>query len=397
MGPRGREPGARRAVITGIGAVSAAGYGVEPLFNTLLDGRSCIGPIRDFDTSPYPAKKAARVPSGVEDDPGGRSLEFLIRAAEEALTSGGVDREAFQGPGTAVVMGTTLGGMDRLADLLDRPEDPRVAAALPYHAGADRLADRFGAGDASTLSGACASSLMSVGWAARLVRAGRFRSVLAGGYDPFCEFVHAGFSSLLALDGDTLRPFDRDRKGLVIGEGAGVVLVEERGKVLAEGRTPRAEILGAASLGDANHITGPHPEGDGLLRTLEEAWKESGLPLSAVDAIHAHGTGTLYNDRMEGIALRRFLGTRWGEVPVTASKGVIGHTLGAAGALETVIVVEMLREGVLPPTVNFRTLDPEVGIDPVRETTPRTLGVVVKTSAGFGGQNAVLVLGKAAP
>jgi 3-oxoacyl-[acyl-carrier-protein] synthase II len=237
---------------------------------------------------------------------------------------------------------------------------------------------------------------MSLGWAARLIEEGRAEAVLAGGYDPFCEFVHAGFSSLLALDGDTLRPFDRDRKGLVIGEGAGVLLVESRAKVLAEGRTMRAEILGSAALGDANHITGPHPQGDGLLRTLEAAWKACGLPKSAVDAVHAHGTGTLYNDRMEGIALRRFLGGRWGEVPVTASKGVIGHTLGAAGGLETVIAVKMLEEGILPPTVNFRNPDPEVGSDPVRATTRRDLEIVVKTSAGFGGQNAALVLGRSA-
>jgi 3-oxoacyl-(acyl-carrier-protein) synthase len=366
------------------------------LKETLLRGCSHAGPIPLFDPEPYHVKRAFLVPPGngaPEIETEDRAARFLRFAAREALDSAGLHGDAFTGPGTAVVLGTTLGGMDILKDLVDQPGDPRVASTLPYHAAADALADRLGAGEASTVSGACASSLMAIGIAAQWVRAGRFRAVLAGGFDAFCEFVHSGFSSLLALDPETIRPFDLRRRGLMIGEGAGAVLVETGEEVEKSGRAPLAEVLGFAALSDANHITGPHPDGEGLLRTLQRALAESSRDLSAVDAIHAHGTGTLYNDRMEGIAIRRFLGSRHGKVPVTASKGAIGHALGAAGALEAIACVMMLREGFVPPAVNFEKPDPACSLEPVTERLDRSLRVVVKSAAGFGGQNAVLVLG----
>jgi 3-oxoacyl-(acyl-carrier-protein) synthase len=317
-------------------------------------------------------------------------------AAMEALESSGPRVEGFGGHGSGVILGTTLGGMDILPGLLSKKNAPPDPSNLPYHAVADSLADQLGCEDGSTVSGACASSLMAIGWAAQLVKAGRFQRVLAGGFDGFCEFVHSGFSSLLALDPETVRPFDRERRGLVIGEGAGAVIVEEADHVRAGGRKPLAEIIGYAALSDANHITGPHPQAEGLWRTLESAWKQTGLKKERLDAVHAHGTGTLYNDRMEGIALRRFLGGDAERVRVTASKGAIGHTLGAAGALETVIAVEMLSRDIVLPTVNFSCFDPEVGIRPHTDIRPTRLDIVIKSAAGFGGQNAVLVLKKPA-
>ena len=385
----------RRAVITGAGAVCAAGTGAGRLRDALLAGRSLLGPLRLFDPSPYPCRIAASVPPESED-PGetrGRGFVFLLQASREALGQAGLGARGLAGPDTAVVLGTTLGGMDLLPSFLADPGDLRRACALPYHAGADALADGLGAGDASTVSGACASSLMAIGNAARMVRTGERRSVLAGGFDALCEFVHAGFSSLLALDPDGLKPFDARRKGLVLGEGAAAVVVEDLESARMRGAEPLAEILGFATASDANHITGPHPRGDGLLRAIRGAWAETGLTAGALDAVHAHGTGTPFNDRMEGIALRRFLGDRAAEMPVTASKGTIGHTLGAAGALETVACLWMLRDGVVPPCANFVEFDPECGIRPVTAPLRKEVRVILKTAAGFGGQNAALVLG----
>ncbi len=379
-------------VITGIGAVSAAGLGADALEQALLDAHPLFGDVRFFDPSPYPAKRAALCPPEIDrkTDARGRGWRFLLHASLEALASAGLARDRFHGPDTAVILGTTLGGMEILPELIAQPGDPRAAFILPYHAASDALGDLLSASDASTISGACASSLMAVGEAAARIRAGACTRVLAGGFDAFCEFVHAGFCSLLALDPDTLRPFDVRRRGLLIGEGAGMVLVEDRERAEAEGRTALAGIAGYAAFSDANHITGPHPDGDGLFRTLEAAWEETGLTKGAIDAVHAHGTGTIYNDRMEGIALERFL--EGAEVPVTASKGVIGHTLGAAGGLETVACVQMLRDGFVPPAGGFEGPDPECRIRPVTGVRRGAVKVVVKSAAGFGGQNAALVL-----
>jgi 3-oxoacyl-[acyl-carrier-protein] synthase II len=392
--PRG-QAGARRAVVTGAGAVCAAGAGCRRLRDALLRGRSLLGPLALFDPAPYACRIAARVPPDAEGPAGarGRGSGFLFRAADEALAAARLGTRGLAGPDTAVVLGTTLGGMDLLPARLAAPPGSRAAPALPYHAAADALADRLGAGDASTISGACASGLMAIGTAARSVASGERRAVLAGGFDALCEFVHAGFSSLLALDPAGLRPFDARRKGLVLGEGAAAVIVEDLDSARARGAEPLAEILGFATASDANHITGPHPQGDGLLRAIRAAWEGTGLGLDALDAVHAHGTGTPFNDRMEGIALRRFLGERATEVPLTASKGAIGHTLGAAGALETVACLWILRDGVIPPAAGFEQFDPECGIRPLTEALRKPVRVILKTAAGFGGQNAALVLG----
>jgi 3-oxoacyl-[acyl-carrier-protein] synthase II len=385
----------RRAVITGAGAVCAAGAGTGRLRDALLSGQPLLGPLRLFDSSPYPCRIAACVPPETEDSPGtrGRGFGFLVRACREALDRAGIGSRGLAGPDTAVVLGTTLGGMDLLPSLLAHPGDLREACALPYHAAADALADELGAGDASTVSGACASSLMAVGNAARMVATGERRSVLAGGFDALCEFVHSGFSSLLALDPEGLKPFDARRKGLVLGEGAAAVVVESLESARMRGAEPLAEVLGFATASDANHITGPHPQGDGLLRAIRAAWAETGLAMGSLDAVHAHGTGTPFNDRMEGIALRRFLGDRAAELPITASKGTIGHALGAAGALETVICLGILADGVIPPCAGFGEYDPQCGIRPLMAPLRKEVRVILKTAAGFGGQNAALVLG----
>lgn len=386
----------RKAVITGMGAVSAAGRGADTLWDALVAGEPCYRPIELFDPSPYPCQLAGAVPDGLFDphDPRGRARPFLEAAAREALERAGMDGGELAGPDTAVLLGTTLGGMDLLGPFMKGAADREAPRALVYHDAAEALCDTYCAGDASTVSGACASSLMAIGLAARKIEEGSCRAVLAGGFDPFCEFVHAGFSSLRALDPDGLHPFDANRKGLVLGEGAAVLVVEEASAALAAGRKPLARIAGFATASDANHITGPHPHGDGLLQAMENATRSCGFSAADVDMVHAHGTGTIYNDRMEAIAVRRFLGDRVGNVPVTGSKGVTGHTVGAAGALEAVACVQALLRGQIPPTVGFETMDDECGLSPVMETMTRDLSVILKTAAGFGGQNAALVLCK---
>jgi 3-oxoacyl-[acyl-carrier-protein] synthase II len=375
----------RNVVITRMGAVSPAGRGVESLWEALRAGRDLVSGITVFDPSPYDCRTAALVPDRGQADP----RDFVDAAVDEALR--GLWDES--GPtATGVSMGTTLGRMQLLHKVRNPGESRDALRRIPYHAITDETTRRVGASiPPATVSGACASSLIAVGLGMMWIRQGRADRVLSGGYDAFNEFVHAGFASLMALTPGRIQPFDRDRSGIVLGEGAGILLLEEEAFARSHGREPLARLSGFACLSDANHITGPHPDGDGLYRTIAAAAAMAGAGPEEFDYVCAHGTGTVFNDRMEALALRRFFGPDG--PPASSPKSMMGHTLGASGALETIVSVLALRQGLVPPTIHFKIPDPECPIDPVpgkaREMQVRR---VLKTSAGFGGQNCALVL-----
>jgi 3-oxoacyl-(acyl-carrier-protein) synthase len=382
----------RAAVITGCGVVSPLGSGVRTFFEGLVMGRSAVGPITGFDASGLSPSVAAEVRESSITDPD-RAGAFALRAAREAVADAGL--EGALPARLGVVLGTTLGGM-RLFETWNAGRRTDVdLERVPYFAPAVRVARALGChGPVVTTQLACASSTHAVALAADLVRRGRADAVLAGGADLLCRFVVAGFNCLRAT-ADAARPFDRDRRGLVLGEGAAVVLVEDAGHAARRGARLRGRLLGVGAAADAVHMTAPDREGGGAARAILAALGDAGLTPDAIDFVSAHGTGTPYNDAMEAVALGRVFGDR--RVPVNSIKGAIGHTLGAAGAFEVVMCLAAMAEGVVPPTAGLVNLDPACArLDLVfggrrRTTLERSLS----TSSGFAGTNAALVLGRA--
>jgi 3-oxoacyl-[acyl-carrier-protein] synthase II len=319
---------------------------------------------------------------------GGRATELLLAAAADLRPRVAADVDPRR---LAVVVGTALGAVEegeRAVGGVGRPVHP--AGAL-YDAPAAALARHLGArGPTLTVSTACASSATALGIGADLLRDHRADLVVAGGFDILCRFVMRGFDALRSLTRDRVRPFDRRRSGLLLGEGAGLVMMAREGEV---GGVPLGRLLGHCSASDGSHIAAPDPEGRGLEFALRGAMAEAGVDARDVDLVSAHGTGTVLNDRIETAVLRRVLGPRALEVPVNSIKGAFGHTMGAAAVLEAIMCLMASRHGVVPPTAGLEEVDPACGLDHVpgmaRPWRPR---VSVSTSLGFGGCNAALVL-----
>lgn len=392
----------REVAITGLGAVTALGLGVERFWSELVAGASAIHPVTLFDTRRYQAHDAAEIGTVPEDPLGDvdeRAHRFALAASQEAL---GESAASFGGARSGVVVGTTLGGNRLWTNWLQGGTNGRSAEMLDLSSvpSATRLlARRTGArGPAITLSVACASGTAAIGLGAELIRRGEADQILAGGYDALSEFVFAGFDSLRALSPTTVRPFDRRRDGLGLGEGAGFVLLEEAGFARRRGARVLARVRGYASASDAHHMTRPSPTGDGLFRAVTGALANAQASPEEVGFISAHGTATPFNDRMEAAGLARLFGKRAGEIPVNSIKGALGHTLGAAGALEAVMTTLVLMRGVVPPTANLSEVDPGCPLDLVSgraRVVSRGIEMAVSTSSAFAGTNAALVLERA--
>jgi 3-oxoacyl-[acyl-carrier-protein] synthase II len=386
--------------------VTPIGADLDAFWSALLAGADGVSAIERFPVDdlrvrrggeikklPAPSRRIAAA---------GRAAELLACAAEDlagragpggARRAGGGALAAFGvAPGrVAVVVGTALGGVEEGERALAGTATARRAAAALYDAPARALARYLGArGPAITVSTACASGSTALGLGADLLRDGRADLVIAGGYDVLCRFVMRGFDVLRSLTRDRVRPFDRRRSGLLLGEAAALVLLARD----ADARGPRlGRLLGHASTSDGSHIAAPDPGGRGLDGAIRGALAEAGAEAADVDFVSAHGTGTPLNDRIEAAVLRRVLGARAESLPVNAIKGALGHTMGAAAALEAITCLLASRHGVVPPTAGFEEPDPECGLAGVsahaRQVRPR---VSLSTSLGFGGCNAALVL-----
>ena len=382
-------------MITGRGVLSPFGAGVPAFFDALVAGRSAVAPIRGFPADDLSPRAAAEVPVAVPD--ADRAGAFAERAAAAALADAGLAGADTMLVGVdparvGVALGTTLGGMTLFERwLADAPAD---VAAIPYYAPAVRVARAVGCrGPVATTQLACASGTHAVALAAAWVRAGRADVVLAGGTDLLCRFVVAGFNALRAT-AEVARPFDRDRQGLVLGEGAAVVVVEDAVHAARRGAAVRARILGTGAAADAVHMTAPDRAGGGAARAITAALAAAAVAPARVDFVSAHGTGTAYNDAMEAVAIERVFGRR--QVPVNSIKGAIGHTLAAAGAFEVVLCLETLARGTIAPTAGLAHVDPAcAGLDLVQgEARQAPVAVALSTSSGFAGTNAALVLGR---
>jgi len=319
---------------------------------------------------------------------GCRASQLLLAAAEDLLARSAVSAEPER---IAVVLGTALGGVEELERALAPGGRPRHAVDALYDSPAHALARRLGArGPVMTVGAACAAGATAIGTGADLLRADVVDVVIAGGYDALCRFVMRGFDALRSLTRERVRPFDKRRSGLLLGEAAALVLMTREGATLG----PRlGRLLGHASASDGSHIAAPDANGRGLELAARTALDEAGVTAADVDFVSAHGTGTLVNDRIEADVLRRVLGRRASEIPVNSIKASVGHTMGAAAALEAVMCLMAGREGVVPKTLGLEEPDPACELDHVigspRAARPR---ISLSTSLGFGGCNAALVL-----
>lgn len=387
----------RRVVVTGIGVVSPCGIGVDEFWTGLL-GPAPVGlrRIEDFDPEPYfeNAKEARRTD---------RFAQFALAATDEAMRMAGtIDGDPAR---MGVWIGTGIGGLTTLEDqvLVHEHKGPRrvspfMVPMLMANAASAAVSMKYGwQGPCENTCTACAAGTQSIGNAYRLITSGRCDAVVTGSSEatmtPTCI---AGFTNMTAMASDGLSmPFDRDRHGFVLAEGSGILVLEELEAARRRGATVLAEIMGAASNADAHHITAPSPGGVGAITCMRSAIADAGLDPSDIRHVNAHGTSTPLNDAAEAAAITELFGA--GAVPVTSFKGVTGHSLGAAGALEAVGAVLTIQRGLIPPTAGYTTPDPEMApIDlVVGEPRPWTPGPVLSNSFGFGGHNGCVVIGPA--
>jgi len=407
-----------RVVVTGMGALSALGNDVTSTWEGLVAGRSGIRTIERFD----PSRLASRIAGEVRDfDPSDvldrkeirrtdRYIQFALVVARQALDQAGLPgrMEGDLAERTGVIVGSGLGGVGTLFDnvlvMAERGPDRISPFFIPMgiaNVGAGQVAIAFGPlGPNFAIVSACATGAHAIGEAWETIRRGDADVMLAGGVEAALhEAVVGGFASMKALstrndDPEAAsRPFDTDRDGFVIGEGGGMLVLETLAHAEARGAEPLAELVGYGATADASHITLPAPGGIGAVRATRRALAKAGIDASEVDHLSAHATSTLEGDRAELQAIRTIFGDHAPKVAVTANKSMLGHTLGAAGALESIAVIQAMRTGIIPPTRNLANPDPAAaGLDLTpNRAARRDVRVAVNNSFGFGGQNAALV------
>ena len=394
----------RRVAVTGIGVVSALGADAAAFADGLRAGRSGIAPLTLFDTTGFRARLAAQAPDPTPPLPAAalatasRPDRFGLQAAFEAVAHAGLTAQDLAR--AAVVFGTGTGGLTS-TELVVRDGDGPAALLVPHQPASvtDLVARHLGiSGPRSTIMTACSSSATAIGWAADRIRLGHVDVALAGGAEGLTRLTYAGFGCLRATaPGDEpCRPFDAERKGLTLGEGAAVLILEDAERARARGATILAVLAGWGITADAHHMTAPHPEGEGAARAMRMALADAQLAPEQIGYVNAHGTGTPHNDAAESFALKTVLGARAPSVPVSSIKAMVGHTLGAAGAIEAAASVLSLAHDFLPPTVNLRTPDPAFGLDFIPDRARHVrVEAVLSSSFAFGGNNTVLAFTRA--
>ncbi|HEY8868461.1 MAG TPA: beta-ketoacyl-ACP synthase II [Candidatus Limnocylindrales bacterium] len=411
----------RRVVVTGMGCVTALGNNLETTWQGIVAGRPGIRTIDRFDPSRLPSKIAGQVQgfdaSHILDRKELRRTDLYIQyglvAAREAMDQAGLPArlEGEVAQRTGVILATGVGGVNTMFDnvvtFAHRGPDRISPFLIPMgiaNVGAGQIAMSFGPlGPNFTTVSACASSGHALGEAAETIRRNDADIMIAGGSEaPLHEALVGGFCSMKALSnrnadpGAASRPFDRDRDGFVIAEGAGVVVLEALKSALDRGATILAELVGYGATADGYHLTLPAPGGSGAVRAARRAIEKAGLEVSDIDHLNAHATSTPEGDLAEMQAIRTIFGDRAPEVPVTANKSMLGHTLGAAGGIEAILSVQTIRTGCIPPTINLDAPDPAgEGLD----LTPKVarshaVRTALSNSFGFGGQNSALVLAR---
>jgi len=411
----------RRVVVTGMGLVSALGIGTEDTWRNLLAGQSGVGPITQFDTTGFSATIAAEVKGfdpllyieKKEVKKMGRFIQFAMAAAQMAMEAASLAITPEVAERVGVFIGTGIGGFDVIerehsAFLAGGPRkiSPFFIPASIANLAAGFVSIRWGAkGPNSATCTACSSSAHAVGDSCEIIRRGAADVMICGGTEasitPMCV---GGFASMRALSTRNdepqraSRPFDRDRDGFVVGEGAGILILEELGSALRRGAPIVAEVVGYGMSGDAFHITAPSEDGDGAMRVMRIALADAKVAPGQVNYINAHGTSTPFGDRLETLAIKKVFGEHAAKLPISSTKSMTGHLLGGAGGLEAGITALALRDQVIPPTINYENPDPDCDLDYVPNRARKAeMEYALSNSFGFGGTNAALVFKRFGP
>ena len=407
-----------RAVITGMGVVSPVGNHLDEFWNNLIEGKSGIGLLTRFDTTDLPTKVAGEVKNfeptewinKKESRQMDRFAQFAVAAAKMALQDSGLDLEKVDKERAGAVMGCGIGGVitfEEQKEVLMTKGSSRITPffvpMLISNMAAGHLSIEFGLqGSSMTIATACASATNAIGEALRIIQRGEADIVLCGGTEaPITNLAFAGFCAMKAMSTEkenpeqACRPFDKRRSGFVMGEGAGVLVLESLEHAEARGAHIYAELAGYGSTSDAYHITTPVPGGAGAIRAMRLALKDAGVSSEEVNYINAHGTSTGPNDSTETAAIKTVFGSYASKLAVSSTKSMTGHLMGAAGAIEAVICALSIERGAIPPTTNYGEADPECDLDYVPNIArQQEVNVAMSNSLGFGGHNATIVLKK---
>ncbi|MEG9296338.1 beta-ketoacyl-ACP synthase II [Mangrovibacillus sp. Mu-81] len=407
----------KRVVITGVGAVTPLGNTIESTWTNILDGKTGIGPLTRLDADEYPAKVAAElkdfdIEEYVERKEArkmDRFTHYAVAASMMAVKDSKLEITEENAPRVGVWIGSGIGGMETFENQYETFQKRGYRRVSPFFV--PMIIPDMATGQVSIMLGAkgvnsctvtaCATGTNSIGDAFKVIQRGDADVMISGGAEaPITKMSVAGFCANTALSTNTdpekaSRPFDANRDGFVMGEGAGVVVLEELEHALRRGAPIYAEVVGYGSTGDAHHITAPAPAGEGGARAMKMALEDGGVRPEDMDYINAHGTSTPYNDKFETMAVKEVFGDHAYKLAMSSTKSMTGHLLGAAGGVEAIFTVLAMQDGILPPTINLDTPDPDCDLDYVaNKARKREVNVAMSNSLGFGGHNATLVFKK---
>lgn len=401
----------RRVVVTGLGILTSNAESARAFADALANGRSGIGEISQFDTGNYACRISGEIPwlplSTSEETHLDRASILAVRAAEEAMRDAGFEggtpaAATASQEGLGVAVGTTCGGvlsLEKVSEVLASGGDTNALPdwriqELSFYAPTLHVAEAVKAtGPVNTVTIACASGTHAVGYGTDLIRAGRTPLMLVGGVDVVSRFIYRGFAALNGLGAPPYRAFDKDRCGVVLGEGAAFLMLEDREHALARNARIYAEILGHSFNNDGAHIVNPNPTGEGIARSFRMAMTDAGVTTQDIDHINAHGTGTIANDSAESAAIHLAFGDKAAQVPVASIKPMLGHTSGAAGAVELIAAILSLNGGYVPATINLQEPAPDCPLNLSGERRDMPLKTILSANSGFGGSNAAVVIG----
>ena len=408
----------RRVVITGVGVITPLGTGVQKTWEGLLEGRSGIGKITHFDASELPVQIAGEVRDFNPEDyiepkeirKMDRFIHFALAASEMAINDSGLKITSENADRVGVIIGSGIGGLPKIEQYTLILHERGYRRVSPFfipmniiNLAAGRVSIRFGAkGPNSAVVTACSSGSHAIGDAFKIIQRGDADSMIAGGSEAvICPLGIAGFAVMKALSKrndepeKASRPFDLERDGFVMAEGAGIVVLESLESALNRGAEIYAEVVGYGMTGDAYHITAPSPDGEGAARCMKMALDDAGVSPEEVNYINAHGTSTKFNDELETMAIKTVFGEQAYRIAVSSTKSMTGHLLGAAGGVEAIICAMAIKNDVVPPTINLENPDPQCDLDYVpNEKREMTVNYALSNSFGFGGTNACLLLKK---
>ena len=402
-------PANRRVVITGMGIVSSIGIGKDEFWKNLIAGKSGISEVDRFDTSTFPTHRAGQIKNFTAEDfmpktiskRVGRGSQLAIAATKLALEDGMINIKKDKVNDFGIIIGTTMGEAPSI-EMIDKfwtskGEDDVYSANVrnfPVNNLSDNVARFFGmTGYSYVIPTACAAGNYSIGYAFDLIGRGKAEAIVAGGADPLSRLAFTGFNRLFAMAPEKCQPFDKNRKGMMLGEGGAFVLVESLEHAEKRRAKIYAEILGYALSCDAHNMTIPSQKG--VIKVMEKAIKNSRIKKSDVGYISAHGTGTGLNDKTESAAIKEVFGDMTKNIPVSSIKSMLGHTMGTASTLEAMACCLSICDGVIPPTINFETADPECDIDCVpNKSRKKDVRVALNNSFAFGGNNACLAVAR---